>query len=85
MFQSARAKLADLEIELALLSATNEALQRDGVEQAKLISQLQKEARLKDKTVFNFGFHTTLPFLNSRIRDSGNKDRLVQLFTIPCS
>ena len=41
MFQSARAKLADLETELALLSAKNEALQRDGVEQAKLISQLQ--------------------------------------------
>ena len=41
IFQSARAKLADLETELALLSAKNEALQRDGVEQAKLISQLQ--------------------------------------------
>ena len=41
IFQSARAKLADLETELALLSAKNEALQRDGVEEAKLISQLQ--------------------------------------------
>ncbi|MDA7496443.1 hypothetical protein N8491_01450 [Akkermansiaceae bacterium] len=41
MFQSARAKLADLETELALISAKNEAWQRDGVEQAKLISQLQ--------------------------------------------
>ena len=41
IFQSARAKLADLETEMALLSAKNEALQRDGVEQAKLISQLQ--------------------------------------------
>jgi hypothetical protein len=41
IFQSARAKLADLETELALLRAKNEALQRDEVEQAKLISQLQ--------------------------------------------
>ena len=41
IFQSARAKLADLETELALLRAKNEALERDEVEQAKLISQLQ--------------------------------------------
>jgi uncharacterized protein involved in exopolysaccharide biosynthesis len=41
IFQSARAKLADLETELALLRAKNEALTRDEVEQAKLISQLQ--------------------------------------------
>ena len=41
IFQSARAKLADLETELALLRAKNEALERDEVEQAKPISQLQ--------------------------------------------
>ena len=41
IFQSARAKLADLETELALLRAKNEALERAEVEEAKLISQLQ--------------------------------------------
>ena len=41
MFQSARAKLADLETELALLSAKNEALERDEDEQAKLTLQLE--------------------------------------------
>ncbi|MDG2400040.1 MAG: hypothetical protein P8M04_05675 [Akkermansiaceae bacterium] len=41
IFQSARAKLADLETELALLRAKNEALERDEVEQAKLTLQLQ--------------------------------------------
>ncbi|MDB4378701.1 leucine-rich repeat protein [Akkermansiaceae bacterium] len=41
MFQSARAKLADLETELALISAKNEALERDEVEQNKIIPQLE--------------------------------------------
>ena len=41
IFQSARAKLADLETELALLRAKNEALERAEVEEAKLISQLE--------------------------------------------
>ena len=41
IFQSARAKLADLETELALLRAKNEALERDEVEQNKIIPQLE--------------------------------------------
>ncbi len=41
MFRSSREKLADLGTELTLLRAENEALERDEVEQAKLISRLQ--------------------------------------------
>ena len=45
IYRSSREKLADLETELALLRAKNEALERDEVEQAKLISQLQVLAK----------------------------------------
>ena len=41
IYRSSRAKLADLETELALLSAKNEALERDEDEQAKLTLQLE--------------------------------------------
>jgi hypothetical protein len=41
MFRSSREKLADLETELALLRAKNEALERDEVEQAKLTHNLR--------------------------------------------
>ena len=45
IYRSSREKLADLETELALLRAKNEAFERDEVEQAKLISQLQVLAK----------------------------------------
>ena len=41
IYRSSREKLADLETELALLSAKNEALERDKDEQAKLTLQLE--------------------------------------------
>ena len=41
IYRSSREKLADLETELALLRAKNEALERDEVEQAKLTLQLE--------------------------------------------